>query len=250
MSSKGIDGALLILEYLPNSFGNKSENDYITFLWEAFESNYQHGKYQFAILSYHMLFMSFVYFSVWQIKINRPDDYKKAAIFLANGRFGESDLLGASSPFTLSKLEERTIFRLLRLIGCEMEHLKPFTQLVDERNKIAHSNGNIFFRDQTAADHKITGILQQIGAIQNHMRPVVHDCLGLFLENSWNSDKWQYVDQTDQIREVLVHPNYFSQKNIEACLIFDINSLSDHEHFEAIKELFEAFVIAYRQDEG
>ena len=46
----------------------RSEQEYIEFLWDAFESNYTHGKYQFAFLAYHMLTMSFVYFNIWQIR--------------------------------------------------------------------------------------------------------------------------------------------------------------------------------------
>src|SRR3989344_7532579 len=121
-----MDAAQPILEYLPASFKNESEGDYITFLWETFESNYQSGKYQFAVLAYHMLYMSFVYFSVWQIKHSRPADYEKAAIFLANRKFKESDLLTASSPFAFSALQERTIFRILRLTGCGQKHVGNF----------------------------------------------------------------------------------------------------------------------------
>ena len=47
------------------------EQEYIAFLWDAFETNYTHGKYQFAFLAYHMLTMSFVYFNIWQIKQTR-----------------------------------------------------------------------------------------------------------------------------------------------------------------------------------
>lgn len=43
--------------YLPLSFRTPSERDYIAFLWDAFESNYTNGKYQFAFLAYHMLTM-------------------------------------------------------------------------------------------------------------------------------------------------------------------------------------------------
>ncbi|MEA3447112.1 MAG: GxxExxY protein [Bacteroidota bacterium] len=57
-----------ILQYLPNRFKQRDEQEYIEFLWEAFESNYQNEKYQFAFIAYHMLFMSFVYFTIWQIK--------------------------------------------------------------------------------------------------------------------------------------------------------------------------------------
>lgn len=40
------------------------EQDYIAFLWDAFETNYTHGKYQFVFLAYHMLTMSCVYFNI------------------------------------------------------------------------------------------------------------------------------------------------------------------------------------------
>ena len=41
--------------YLPLSFKTRSEQEYIAFLWDAFETNYTHGKYQFAFLAYHRL---------------------------------------------------------------------------------------------------------------------------------------------------------------------------------------------------
>ena len=55
-------------DYLPLSFTSPREQEYVAFLWDAFETNYTHGKYQFAFLAYHMLTMSFVYFKIWQIK--------------------------------------------------------------------------------------------------------------------------------------------------------------------------------------
>ena len=243
-----MDEALAIRDYLPNSFKNRNDGEYIAFLWDAFESNYLNSKYQFAMLACHMLYMSFVYFSVWQIKLSRPDDYKKAAVFLANRNLAENDLLGASSPFTLSKLEERTIFRLLRLTGCESADVKPFAQLVNERNEIAHSNGNIFYSDQTAADRKIAEFLKQMEAIQNHLRPVLHECFSRFLSDSHDPENRQYVEDADQIREALIHENYFSQKDIEACVNFDIDTLAGNENFSAIKALFDSFVQAYHAD--
>ncbi len=66
-----MEEAYQIFEYLPISYKTEKEQEYITFLWEAFENNYAKGKYQFAFLAYHMLFMSFVYFIIWRIKTNR-----------------------------------------------------------------------------------------------------------------------------------------------------------------------------------
>ncbi len=80
-----------IHEYLPLNCQSQGEAEYISFLWEAFESNYNNEKYQFAVLAYHMLYMSFVYFSIWKIKHVYPEKYKQASIFLAGRNIQERD---------------------------------------------------------------------------------------------------------------------------------------------------------------
>lgn len=39
--------------YLPLSFKSPKEQEYIEFLWDAFETNNTHGNCQFAFLAYH-----------------------------------------------------------------------------------------------------------------------------------------------------------------------------------------------------
>src|SRR5579863_10444849 len=104
--------ALELANYLPLSFKTESEQEYINFLWDAFTSNYENKKYQFAFLAYHMLTMSFVYFNIWQIKQNEPEDFAKGLIGFSKDI--EKDLLGASSPFSFSAVNERSILRLLK----------------------------------------------------------------------------------------------------------------------------------------
>jgi len=53
-----------ILNYLLYLYKTTQEEEYINFLWDAFSVNYEKEKYQFAFIGYHMLFMSFVYFSI------------------------------------------------------------------------------------------------------------------------------------------------------------------------------------------
>lgn len=62
---------------LPLSFKSPKEQEYIEFLWDAFETNYTHGKYQFAFLAYHRLRMSFVCFNIWLVKQTEPADLKE-----------------------------------------------------------------------------------------------------------------------------------------------------------------------------
>lgn len=238
-----MDDALPILEYLPNSFREPGEQEYIDFLWDAFASNYEHEKYQFAMLPYHMLYMSFVYFSVWQIKLMRPRDFENASIFVPQK---ERDILRATSPFTFSVVNERSIFRFLKLIGCEDQHTGSFAKLVDVRNELAHSNGLINCRDQRSADQRIDEVMRQVRAIQSHMTPLLHECLTQFLvESCAEGDGMQYDNPEDQIRELLVHKHYFSLKDIEACQSFDVEVLAAKPHFEAMKALFEQFAAMY-----
>jgi hypothetical protein len=242
-----MDDAQPILDYLPASYKNRSDGEYITFLWEAFESNYQSGKFQFAVLACHMLYMSFVYFSVWQIKQSRTEDFRKSLVGFSKD--DEKGLLDASSPFAFWTINEARIFRFLKLIGCENDRIGQFARLVQDRNDIAHPNGHIFFSDQKSADAKIAEVLGQMDAIQTHMQPVIHDCLRHFLLESWNPDEREYHEPADQIREVLIHANYFSQKDIEAALLFDITALHGQPNYETMAQLFDTFKQEYQQAE-
>ena len=57
------------------------------------------------------------------------------------------------------------------------------------------------------------------------------------------------VEAADQIREVLIHGNYLSQKDIEICLGLDLASLADQPQVENIRKLHAALKIAYGSEE-
>ena len=146
--------------YLPLSFKSPKEQEYIEFLWDAFETNYTHGKYQFAFLAYHMLTMSFVYFNIWQIKQTEPKDFAMGLIGF--GKDIEKSLLEATSPFVFSTVNERSILRFLKLIACDNGEIGTYAKLVDDRNQSTHPNGNIFYSTQAALDTKIIEILRVV----------------------------------------------------------------------------------------
>src|SRR3989338_4669520 len=204
--------------YLPLSFKTESEQEYIQFLWEAFESNYENKKYQFAFLAYHMLTMSFVYFNIWQIKQTTPKDFAMGLIGF--GKDIEKSLLDATSPFVFSAVNERSILRFLKLIACDNGKIGTYAKLVDDRNDTAHPNGNIFFSTQAALDAKITEILRVVDEIQEHSRPIIDRCYSEILLQNHDPDECEYPDAADQIREVPIHGNYLSQKDMEIFLCF------------------------------
>jgi hypothetical protein len=222
-----MEEAAELANYLPLSFKTPKEQEYIEFLWDAFETNYTHGKYQFAFLAYHMLTMSFVYFNIWQIKQSVPGDFEKGLIGF--GKDIEKNILAATSPFVFSTVNERTMLRFLRLIDCDNSKIGTYAKLVDDRNESAHPDGNIFFSTQTALDIKIREILRVVDEIQTHSIPTIQRCYARFLEESSRVDEREYEQDPDQIQEVLIHVHYLSQKDVEICGAFDIAA---HEHLK------------------
>lgn len=232
-----MDEAFRIMEYLPLSFKTQSEQEYIQFLWETFDLNYNNQKYQFAFLAYHMLTMSFIYFNIWQIKKIEPSDFQKAMIGFSKDH--ERQLLNATSPFTFWLINESTVMRFFKLIGCDNEKVGNYARLVKDRNDTAHTNGNIYYSTQEALNRKIAEILRVVAEIETHSQSIIEKCYHKFLIESHDPDEREYVDETDQIREILIHNHYLSPKDLEICHNFALTTLANHAEIENIRILHE-----------
>ena len=241
-----MDEAAELADFLPLSFKTQTEQEYIEFLWDAFETNYTHGKYQFAFLAYHMLAMSFIYFNIWQIKQTEPKDFAMGLIGF--GKDIETILLEANSPFVFSTVNESSILRFLKLIACDNSKIGTYVKLVKDRNESAHPNGNIFYSTEAAVDIKITEILRVVDEIQSHSKPVIKHCYREFLLQNHDPEEREYPDPEDQIREVLIHANYLSQKDIEICLGCDLGTFAARPEYQNMRELHYALVTRYREE--
>src|SRR5712691_2250211 len=157
----------------------------------------------------------------------------------------EKDLLAATSPFAFSIVPERTMLRFLKLIGCDNGKIGTYAKLVDDRNESAHPNGNIFYSTEAALDAKITEILRVVDEIQSHSKPVIEHCYREFLLQNHDPDEREYPDPADQIREVLIHGNYLSQRDIEICHGFNLGSFAARPEYKNMRELHDALVATY-----
>ena len=162
--------------------------------------------------------------------------------------YTNSKLIEATSPFVFSAVNERSILRFLKLIACDNGKIGTYAKLVDDRNDTAHSNGNIFYSTQAALDVKITEILRVVDEIQNHSKPVIEHCYRDFLLQNHDTDEREYADPADQIREVLIHGNYLSQKDIEICLAFDVAAFAQQPMNSSVRELHECLKSGYGEN--
>ncbi|AZO26563.1 hypothetical protein [Mesorhizobium sp. M1B.F.Ca.ET.045.04.1.1] len=239
-----MDEALELGEYLPQSFANANEQTYLEFLWSAFRTNYEAARYEFASLAFHLLYMSFVSFSIWQIKLARPEQFAMAMIGFRSE--DESNLLDSDSPFRFyDKLKESQIFRFLKLTGCNNQQVGEFAKFVRRRNKIAHPTGTVFFNDQAAIDQEITEMMKEVRNIEKQMEPVIHELYLRFLRESADPEAREYTVVEDQITANFVHKNYMSVADIAFCQTFDTDALSNEPFHDAVKELHDAITTLY-----
>ena len=176
---------------------------------------------------------------MWKIKLCISQDFAKALIGFNHEV--EKDFITASSPFAFSKVEERRFIRFFKLLGCTNSQIGELTKHVDDRNDVAHSNGNIFYRTQEELDAKIRDIIRCIEQLQPCFTDLTIKVFTDFLEYSYNPDDREYNDDKDQIAEILLKKNYLSTKDIDICLKYDITSMSANPEYSVIKAFFNSF---------
>lgn len=230
-----IEEASQLESFLPISYRTPKEEEYVRFLWEAFNDNCTSGKYQFAFLAYHMLTMCFVYFNIWQIKLINPENFATALIGFNKDM--EKELLEATSPFTFHVVNESNVMRFLKLIQCDNGKIGVYTKLVRDRNDTAHSNGNIFFSTETELAGKIREIIRAVTEIQDHSADVMVQGYKRFLLDSADPEEREHLEVADQVREVLIHQNYMSLSDLRFCANYDITELAGHPHSGEIEAL-------------
>lgn len=244
-----MDEALELGVYLPQSFANANEQAYLDFLWSAFQTNYEAGRYEFASLAFHLLYMSFVSFSIWQIKLARPDQFAMAMVGFDRH---ESALMNCKVPFDFfDSLREGQIFRFLKLIGCTNQQVGEFAKFVQKRNKIAHPTGTVFFNDQAAIDTEISKMMKEVRNIEEHMRSVIRELYEAFLKGeSSDPDLRQYPDYADEVRVNLVHASYMSEADIAYCRQYDLADLEGEPNLFEMQALHMALLETYPDEEA
>lgn len=234
-----MEEAVELGEYLPQSFAAAHEQAYLDFLWSAFQTNYEAERYEFASLAFHLLYMSFISFSVWQIRLARPTQFQMAMVGFRNE--DEKGLMDCESPFKFyDALKESQIFRFLKLIGCTNHQVGEFAKFVRRRNRIAHPTGSVFFNDRAAFDKEVTEMMREVRKIEAHMKPVILELYQCFLRDSADPEERQYSDPVDEVTANLIHANYMSAYDLHYCLDFNIEEPEELAGLEDVSVLHEA----------
>lgn len=236
-----MEEAYQIFLYLPLHYRNDEEMEYVQYLWKAFENNYHNGQYQFAFMGYHMLFMCFVYFTIWKIKSIHPEDFEKISL-------GFDDCIEKScSPFGYSKENESKILLIFKFWGMD-ERIGEYKKLVKERNNIAHSNGNIFYKDQQSVDYKIAEIIKFCEEIQLKTKATIEQSYKEFLSENYSLEDSAYSALKELLSDEFINKYYISEKDMQLCCKYSISGLASSENYKLICSTHAEVVKLYKEE--
>jgi len=90
--------------------------------------------------------MIFVYIQLLRIAKEKSQEFNFCWIGFPNQE--KEFLKDPSSPFSFSKINEKTVFRFFRLVGFDDGSIGDISGLVNKRNKHLHANGHLFFEQE------------------------------------------------------------------------------------------------------
>ena len=106
-----------ILSYLPiNPIDSEDLTTYLENVSNVIAINYKYGQYQFSYFGVHLLFMSYIYCSIWKISQIESNRYMDSLMFVRayNGRENDLhiDINNIDSIFNYSLIPEKDVSKL------------------------------------------------------------------------------------------------------------------------------------------
>ncbi len=134
-----------IFQFLPLNYSSSAESEYVSFWWETYNTNIEQQNYHVAFLAFHILYMTAIYFMLYRISRLHRLPYEHSLFQMAYD--DEVYYLSINSAFSFSKMNERGVFRFLKIAGADQDLIKDVSRFIEDRNNAAHAKGAIFFKN-------------------------------------------------------------------------------------------------------
>ena len=155
-----------LLEYFPTDkvdIGSGTYDQYLYDLEKTVVDNYEKGNYQVSFFYAHLIFMSYTYYCVdhaYQINPERMKDIFYP-INAYGGRRDKPDIERHTSVYDFSKIPEKEIFKVFRVLEMEDEKIKGLSKYISDRDDYAHATGQ--------GNISVEALAQNIRTITQHM---------------------------------------------------------------------------------
>lgn len=168
-----------IFQFLPLNYSSSTESEYVSFWWETYTANIEQQNYHVAFLAFHMLYMTAIYFMLYRISKLHRLPYEHSLFHMAHD--DETYYLSINSAFSFSKMNERGVFRFLKIAGADQNLIKDVSKFIEDRNNAAHAKGAIFFKNNP--DGLSDRISEYVVALDKIQKVYIVDSIGI--AQSW-----------------------------------------------------------------
>lgn len=185
-----------IRKYLPISFRNPENEEYIEYLTTAYTNNLFGEFFQFGFIAFHLLYMSYIYKVVWFLKENNVSGISRII-----RRYPH--IVNGNSPFNLSTLGEKKIIeQAIQLLGFHPNQIRDFCSVIEKRDHCAHASGVVQYKKNHVEMH-INNELEYVESIQQKLKPYLEKIFKDFLYTNWNPDSREFILVTDAVDDFI-----------------------------------------------
>ena len=170
---------LQLLYFFPMDKVNIAAGSYDQYLYDLEKTiidNYDAGNYQVAFFHAHLLFMSFVYYCVERVYKLYPERMKDVyyPINAYSGKNDKPELENYKSIYDFSRIPEKEIFKVFRVMGMEHDQIKKISKYISERDEFAHATGKGNISEDNLI-HNVSNINKYMGIISDLFLPSVKE---------------------------------------------------------------------------
>ena len=243
-----------ILEYMPISpLDEEDIVSYVNNIANVIAINYKYEQYQFAYMGVHLLYMTYIYCSIWKISKINPERYSDAIIFARpySGRERDIDLDNIGSIFNFSLMPEKEFAKVFKIIGLHKSQITNVGGLVDIRNDMAHASGKFEILTEDSFSNGVNSVINSIRNIHNSMDSQVRVWFTSLLSDYCEGALSDYDNVSDIINEQMVQGFKLSINEMLVCKEMSMKTLIEKfPHCKDSLKEFKAATISYCENMG
>jgi len=191
--------------YLPIKLEDPSISDYISYHIQELSKSIENNIDSWIFLHTHIIYMTFIYIQLLRISENKQEEFRYSWIWLPTDE--KTFLKNNKSPFSFSKINEKTVFRFFRLINFDDATIWELKKCIDERNELFHAT----WKKIIDLEQKIDEYLKNMEKVKNKSSDFFVDLFTRFeQDNSDLLEEW-YEIIPDDLELNLYIPYFFSE---------------------------------------
>ena len=204
-------------------------DQYLFDLRKTVVDNYENGNYQVSYFYAHLIFMSFVYYSVDLAYKYLPDKLKdQYDLINSYNAKDKPNIANNTDVYLFSKIPEKEIFKVFYAIGMDVQYIQQLSAYVSSRDKYAHATGE--------GNINVTTFETYIDTIKKNM-DTVHQLFHKYIKEHYTAFllancKSTYGEAIPKIADYISDEN-FSTKDIEYLSNLGISNIrNENEEFK------------------